>query len=290
MSRRCAFLTLQERGDFVIDDEGAIPALEQMGWRVDTLPWRQQDIPWSRFDLVIVRSTWDYWDDTPAFLDVLAEIDRATRLANPLALMRWNLSKTYLRDLETAAVPIVPTLWFEALDASTLAEARSRFTGGELVIKPQVGGNGQGVMRLAAAAGASDHVALAHYAACAGMLQPFRPSVLEKGETSLFYFGDALSHGIGKVPATGEFRTQEERGATIAALEASSSLKAAGDRAIAAVPGESLYARVDFLGNGTDGFEVVELELIEPSLYFRTDTGAPGRFAAAVEAWCVRTT
>lgn len=286
MSRHCAFLTLEERGDFVIDDEVAIPALEEAGWRVSTVPWRQRDIPWSAFDLVIVRSTWDYWDDTPGFLRVLAEIDGATRLANPLPLMRWNLSKTYLRDLEAADVPVVPTHWFDALDAGALAATRSRFAGQDLVVKPQVGGNGQGVLRLPATPGSeSDDDALHRYASIPGMLQPFRPAVLEAGEASLFYFGGVLSHAIGKRPAVGEFRSQEERGATITPLDAPPALRTAGDRALAALPDASLYARVDLLDDGAGVFEVVELELIEPSLYFRTNPGAPVRFAAAVDAW-----
>ena len=156
--RRCAFLTLEERGDFVIDDEVAIPALEAAGWRVDTVPWRQTSRPWSEFDVVVVRSTWDYWDDVPGFLRILERIDAETRLANPLNLLRWNLAKTYLRDLQAAGVTIVPTLWRDRLDAGGLAEAVDRFGTQDLVLKPQVGGNGQGVLRLPNAARSTGHI------------------------------------------------------------------------------------------------------------------------------------
>ena len=74
--KKCAFLTLQERGEFVIDDELAVEPLERLGWRVSTLSWRQRELPWSDFDLVVIRSTWDYWNDVPAFLSALAKIDR----------------------------------------------------------------------------------------------------------------------------------------------------------------------------------------------------------------------
>ena len=117
--KRCAFLTLDERGDFVIDDEHAIAPLAELGWQVETLSWRQKTRPWSDFDAVIIRSTWDYWDDVPAFLEVLAHIDRETRLANPLDLVRWNVAKTYLRDLEARGVGVVPTLWLDGLDDSS---------------------------------------------------------------------------------------------------------------------------------------------------------------------------
>ncbi|MDH3925096.1 MAG: hypothetical protein OET41_10860, partial [Xanthomonadales bacterium] len=78
--KKCAFLTLDERGDYVIDDEHAIGPLEQLGWCVSTLSWRQTELPWSAFDAVIVRSTWDYWNDVPAFLETLRRIDTETQL------------------------------------------------------------------------------------------------------------------------------------------------------------------------------------------------------------------
>jgi glutathione synthase/RimK-type ligase-like ATP-grasp enzyme len=284
--RRCCFLTLQERGDFVIDDEVAVPALEAAGWRVDTLPWRQHATPWSAFDLVIVRSTWDYWDDVPGFLEVLSQIDRATRLANPLPLMRWNLSKTYLQDLDAAGVATLPSRWFERLSRSDLVAAVQAFPREDLVLKPQVGGNGQGVLRLPQALPEGPVArALDRYRNRPGMIQPFRPAVTDRGEASLFYFDGALSHAILKRPAPGEFRSQEERGAQIEPLAPSAALRDAGARAMAALPGASLYARIDLIESPGIGAELVELELIEPSLYFRTDADAPGRFAAAVDRW-----
>jgi hypothetical protein len=37
--------------------------------------------------------------------------------------------------------------------------------------------------------------------------------------------------------------------------------------------------------NDVVDFRVMELELIEPALYLRTDAGAPARFAQAVDNW-----
>jgi glutathione synthase/RimK-type ligase-like ATP-grasp enzyme len=285
--RHCAFLTLEERGDFVIDDELAIPALEAAGWRVHTVPWRQTSQPWNVFDVVVVRSTWDYWDAIPAFVRVLERIDAETLLANPLPLLRWNLSKTYLRELEAQAVPIVPTHWCDHLRPRDLEAAAERFATADLVLKPQVGGNGQGVMRLAMRAGEETlRSALERYRATPCMLQPFRPSILQGGEWSLFAFRERFSHAICKRPAEGEFRTQEERGAAITSAEPSADLRAAMAKALEALPCSALYARIDLIDTPGLGPELVELELIEPSLYFRTDPRAPDRFAAALNAWC----
>jgi hypothetical protein len=117
------------------------------------------------------------------------------------------------------------------------------------------------------------------------MLQPFLHAVQEEGEYSLFFFSGEYSHAILKVPAAEEFRSQEERGAEIHPVQPQADLLARGRQALAAVTPPPLYARVDLVRNAAGEFEVMELELIEPSLYLRTDPGAPERFARAVDAW-----
>jgi glutathione synthase/RimK-type ligase-like ATP-grasp enzyme len=286
MTRHCAFLTLDERGDFVIDDEHAIEPLARLGWRVATLSWRQAEIPWSDFDAVVIRSTWDYWNDVPAFLDTLARIHRQAPLANPLDLVHWNLAKTYLRDLEGKGVGIVPTLWLDDFLPTALAGHAIRLGGNELVVKPVVGANGEDAFRLTPGDDPERLQAIAgRFRGRRCMLQPFLHAVQGEGEYSLFFFSGEYSHAILKVPAAEEFRSQEERGAEIHAVQPQADLLARGRQALAAVTPPPLYARVDLVRNAAGEFEVMELELIEPSLYLRTDPGAPERFARAVDAW-----
>jgi hypothetical protein len=284
--KRCAFLTLDQRGDFVIDDELAIGPLSELGWDVSQLSWRQTAVPWGEFDAVVVRSTWDYWNDVPAFLEVLAAIARESHLANPLDLVHWNLSKTYLRDLEGRGVGIVPTLWPAAVQLKHLADWRDQLGSGELVIKPVVGANGENAFRIR---GPEHEQQLERLVECFrgrdAMVQPFMPNVLDEGEFSLFFFAGAYSHAIRKVPAPGEFRSQEERGAEIIAVEPEAQLLERGRQALAAIATLPLYARIDLVRDGTGDFRVMELELIEPSLYLRTDRGAPRRFASAIDSW-----
>jgi glutathione synthase/RimK-type ligase-like ATP-grasp enzyme len=284
--RKCAFLTLQDRGNFVIDDELAVEPLERLGWRVSILSWRQQDLPWSAFDLVVIRSTWDYWNDVPGFLDVLARINRQTRLANPLSLVHWNLAKTYLRDLAGKGVGVVPTLWLDRLSAVDLERHAAQLGVDQMVVKPVIGANGEDAYRLDRG---EDRERLRRIAtrfrdrAC--MLQPFMENVLDEGEYSLFYFGGSFSHAILKTPVAGEFRSQEERGADICSVAPEEGLHLKAAQALAAVSPTPLYARIDLVRNAASGFDVMELELIEPSLYLRTDPGAPDRFARAVADW-----
>lgn len=286
MSRRIAFLSLDERGDFVIDDDHALGPLAALGWSPEVVSWRQSATPWGRYDAVIIRSTWDYWDDVDGFLRVLAEIDAATRLANPLGLVRWNLSKTYLRDLLRRGVAVVPTVWLDRVSSAAVASCFDEFGGNEIVIKPVVGANGVDTFRLGASAGPEDQDEIAAtFRGRAAMAQPFMTHVLDEGEFSLFFFNGEYSHAIVKVPAAGEFRSQEERGAEIRAVTPEADLLACGERAIAALRPLPLYARVDFVRDADGDFRVMELELIEPSMYLRTDPRAPARFAAAIDRW-----
>ena len=110
-------------------------------------------------------------------------------------------------------------------------------------------------------------------------------SILSEGEYSLFYFGGAFSHAILKIPASGEFRSQEERGAEIRRVDPEPGLRLCGQRALEAVSPAPLYARIDLVRNADSDFEVMELELIEPSLYLRMDPEAPARFARAIDGW-----
>lgn len=284
--KTCAFLTLDDRADFVIDDERAVEPLESLGWRVSIVSWRQAETPWSAFDAVIIRSTWDYWRDVSGFLDVLARIHRATRLANPLDLVRWNLTKTYLRDLEGRGVAIVPTLWPDVFAPSLLPVWMERLGGTELVVKPVVGANGEDAYRLSPGDPSERLQAIAgRFTGRGCMVQRFMPAILSEGEYSLFYFNGGFSHAILKVPAACEFRSQEEHGAEIRAARPESRLRARGREALAALSPAPLYARIDLVRDGAGDFAVMELEVIEPSLYLRMDPQAPSRFARAVDAW-----
>jgi glutathione synthase/RimK-type ligase-like ATP-grasp enzyme len=282
--KKCAFLTLDERGEFVIDDEHAIEPLAELGWQVSTISWRQTEIPWNEFDVVIIRSTWDYWDDVPAFLDVLKQIDRETRLANSLEIVHWNLEKTYLADLERHGVGIVPTIWPVEVKPDSFRAFSEQLGCDQLVIKPVIGANGDRAFRLSPDDSAERRKMIsACFADRRPLVQEFMPGILTEGEFSLFYFNGGFSHAILKTPAESEFRSQEERGARIQPVTPEPRLLARGQQVMAALPDLPLYARADFVRNDENDFLVMELELIEPSMYLRTDPGAPSTFARAID-------
>lgn len=282
--KKCAFLTLDERGDYVIDDEHAIAPLEQLGWQVSTLSWRQSEVPWSEFDFVVVRSTWDYWGDIPAFLETLHEIDSVTRLANPLDIIHWNLEKTYMLDLEGKGIGIVPTIWPDTVHSGSFPGFFAALATEELVIKPVVGANGEDAYRISADGELPRLEKICErFRKKRGMVQKFMPAILEEGEYSLFYFNGSFSHAILKIPRGSEFRSQEEHGSEIRTVTPEEKLLSRGQQVLATLSAVPLYGRVDFVRDDSGDFAVMELELIEPSMYLRTDPGAPERFARAID-------
>jgi hypothetical protein len=281
--RRVAFLTLHDPGGFVIDDELAVLPLARRGVKVDTVPWDRPGMDWRQYALVVIRSTWDYQHDAEAFIGVLEGIERAgVRLENGSEIARWNMRKTYLRELAARGIETVPTFWRERLAPGELVPLFEECRSEEAVIKPVMSANAQGAWRLDAGR-ARGHAAEieAYFADRPLMMQPFERGVVEEGEYSMIYLKGAHSHSILKTPKQGDFRVQEEHGSEIRRIEPEPALLAAGDAAIAAIGQKLLYARADFVRSG-DGFRVMELELVEPSLYLRTDPGAAERVADAI--------
>jgi hypothetical protein len=282
--RRIAFLSLSDPTGWVIDDELAVLPLARRGIKVDTVPWNRPGVDWGRYELVVIRSTWDYQHHADDFLRTLESIEERTRLENSSAIARWNLRKSYLLDLAAKGIETVPTFWREGLQPGELLPLFEALRSEEAVIKPVLSGTAQGAWRLDSKR-VHEHAdeIEAYYASRPLMLQPFERGIVEEGEYSMMYFNGAHSHTILKVPKRGDFRVQEEHGSTVSHVEPERALLAAGDAAMAAVGRKLLYARVDFVRSG-DAFRLMELELVEPAIYLRTEPGAPERFADAVAA------
>ena len=167
---------------------------------------------------------------------------------------------------------------------SVIADSFAAFATDKIVIKPQVGANAEDAFVLTDPVPDKQLVELAaRFSGRPHFIQPFIRSIQTEGEYSLFYFGLEYSHAILKVPAAGDFRSQEEHGADILPFEAPAELRSAGDRIMPLVEPAPVYARADFVRNERGQYLLMELELIEPSLYFRADDESPARFAAAID-------
>ncbi len=265
---------------YVSDDELAVEPLAQLGFKVDTLSWRDTTVDWNDYEAVIIRTPWDYQRSPDEFLGVLETIDSSSaRLENSLNIVRWNLDKRYLIEMEQRFCRIVPTIWDANYSSAEFDRWLERFGVDELIIKPTVSATAEHTYRLRAYDPALESV----FESRAFMVQPFMPNIVAEGEYSLFFFNGEYSHTINKSPKTADFRVQEEHGGIITEVDPDEKLRVAAQNALAKIGEPLLYARVDLVRDASDEFALMELELIEPALYLRISDGAPERFAAAIE-------
>lgn len=293
---RVAVVTAETIPDLEPDDRLILAPLVTAGIAAVPVVWTDRDADWAAFDLVLLRSPWDY---TLRRADFLAWVSSVPRLLNPADVVVWNTEKTYLRQLAAAGVPVTETQWVGGTDVWTAPAA------GEWVVKPAIGAGSVDAGRYDLSDPEQRHLAELHVerllaGARLAMVQPYLSAVDTEGETALLYFTDpatgrlAYSHAIRKGamltgPDTGvEGLYKQEQ---IDPRVATAAQRNVAERALAAIPGGAerlLYARVDLLpGPGGDPV-VVELELTEPSLFFGYDQDAATRFAAAVSAHITR--
>lgn len=283
----CAFLTMDNLDEFEVYDDLLLDPLSKLGWSVDMVSWRDRNAEWNRYEAVIIRSPWDYQQDAPRFLNVLKAIEQSTaRLENPLELVKWNIDKTYLRELQEKGVLIVPTIWGENLTTDKLADAFEQLSTRELVIKPTVSANADNTFRLKKESTPNNEKEILQiFSTRTFMIQPFMESIVSEGEFSLFYFGGVYSHTILKTPAPGDFRVQEEHGGILTSVEPVTKLLHRAQQTMQHLEPQPLYARADYVRTAENDFALMELELIEPSLYFNMDEESPERFARIFDRW-----
>ncbi|GAA1920973.1 ATP-grasp domain-containing protein [Nocardioides marmoribigeumensis] len=255
-------------------------ALRRRGAEVAIVPWGP-GTDWAAADLVVVRTPWDYTPRREEFLAWAGSVPAP--LANPAHVLRWNTHKGYLVELAAAGVPVVPTRLVTAGSPTPDAQWFAR-AGDEVVVKPAVSVGAIGAMRAAY----DDPALVSHVADLLTgqdvLAQPFLGSVTDRGETSVLFARDRVSHAVRKVPAAGDYRVHEEYGGVNTVVEPDPAELEVARAALAACPGPRLYARVDLV-QGDDGPLVMEVELTEPALYLVEHPPAADTFAEAVLGW-----
>ncbi len=283
--KKCAFLSMDSLKAYECYDDLLVEPFNKTGWKVDTVSWRDETVEWAFYDAVIIRSCWDYQQNPNEFIKVLSKIDLSSaRLANSLDLVRWNIEKTYLKNLREQSIAIVPTLWEANFNSKNLSTYFAAFDTGEIIIKPVIGANADRAFRVKKESSSAHAELIKYFGNSSFLVQPFVKSIIDEGEYSLFYFGGCYSHSILKTPKKGDFRSQEEHGSKLQLVKAGGELLKSGEKALLALPEQPLYARIDFV-RGKNSFLLMEVELIEPSLYFNMDPDSPHRFVEAFESW-----
>ncbi len=268
----------------VLLEDGLVrDALERRGLRTARLDWAGRDFDWSRTRSVLFRTTWDYFHRIDDFRDWLDRVSAQTRLINPESLIRWNLDKRYLHDLADRGVRVVPSRFIEPGSDETLPAALERAGWTEAVLKPVVSGSARETYRITPE-NAAEHEATFRrlVAAETMMLQPFQRAVLDGGELSLMVIGGRLTHAVRKVARRGDFRVQDDHGGTVRKHAPRADEIEFAESVAAACTPRPLYARVDAVRDDGGGLAVMELELIEPELFFRLHGPAADALAGEV--------
>lgn len=268
------------------DDLHLFPHLEgRANWEI--VVWDDPKVDWKKYDLAVVRATWDYPSKLNAFKNWLDRMEtEGIPLANSPCLIRENFDKNYLRDLEKKGVAVVPTIWVTKDESSFFDHLGRIFYDNnwtKAVIKPAVS-NGAHNTWVITPENFKESRARALQLLSDGdelLLQPFLPEILTEGEWSLQFFNGKFSHAILKKAKPGDFRVQYIHGGTIHAAEATAEMIDFGKNLLKNLPETPLYARVDGVRRGAD-FMLMELELIEPVLYIAQNGAAQKAWAEAI--------
>ena len=241
------------------------PAIEARGGTLTEMDWHAPLGAFRQFDLALLGTAWDYQDQPQIFLAKLEAIaGDGTIICNPPDLVRWNMDKRYLRDLECAGARIIPTIWSPDPGPADIAAAFEQFACDKLVVKRQIGAGGLGQHIFQRGAVPDEDWHMGHSA----MLQPFLPAIQQEGELSFVFIDGAFSHAIRKTAAPDDYRIQSLYGGLEAAYEAADEDIACASEILRAMPGDTpLYARIDMLRSDDDGLLLMEAEAIEPYLY-----------------------
>lgn len=272
-------------GNILRDDALLQEGLAGLGLTSVRVDWADPEVDWSAFACAVFRTTWDYFDRIDAFRAWIDAVEGVTRLFNGAPLVRWNLDKHYLGELEAKGVPVVPSRFLERGDETPLARLLDETGWEDAVIKPCVSGAARLTFRVAPDTAASLDARLQEArAAEAFILQPFQASVPVSGEVTLVVVEGEVTHGVRKRARPGDFRVQDDHGGTVhphtpVPREAEIAL-----RAMAACPAQPLYGRVDLVEDIRGDLAVMEVEVIEPELWLRAHPPAAGALAKGI-AW-----
>ncbi len=230
----------------------------------------------------LIRSCWDYPERIDAFLERLEAIEAAgVRLINAAGIVRWNVRKTYLRDLASLGVETIPTIFVDVCDARAVLRAFDTFDAAELVIKPQIGAGSRNTLR--AQRNRWSEMDLAQAPSGPTLLQPYLPAIEADGERSLFFFGGRYSYAVRKRPAAGSWLANRAD-ADFARYDPTDAELRLAVQAVAAAPAGLVYARVDLVTGGIGAPALIELEAIEPQLFLRLAPERAGDFVGALLA------
>ncbi len=281
MKKRLALITFGGLPQGAESERLMLPHLAASGIETEIVDWRSSSHDFGKFDLMVLRSCWDYHLRVSEFIDWLQGVAEATPVLNAVDTVLWNYNKFYLREVEALGIEIAPTIFLT--DPSGLRPELEKFRNWKnIVVKPAISASAHNTSLIDGSAFSADHEVV-RIMAGPFLMQQFIPEIETDGEISFIYIDGAYSHAVLKRPATGDFRVQKEHGGSAELFHPDSALLDQANQIAATVPQvrESLYCRIDAVArNGK--LVLMELELIEPELFLGLAEGTAERFANAI--------
>jgi glutathione synthase/RimK-type ligase-like ATP-grasp enzyme len=276
-------------GNILLDDQLLSAALSARGLSSVRVDWSRPDVDWSRFRCSVFRTTWDYFDRFDEFTTWLARAERQTTLCNAPPIIRWNMDKHYLADLEAKGVPIVPCRFVERGSEETLLGLIESTGWEDAILKPCVSGGARHTYRVHRGnAGDVEPILRQLLPHKAFILQPFQDDIVRTGEDTLMVLNGRYTHAVRKVAKQGDFRVQDDHGGTVHNYEPTREQMELAERAMALCEPAPAYGRVDMVRDNEGRHAIMEVELIEPELWLRHHPPAAELLAEAI-AEAVRT-
>lgn len=288
MNPRIALATSSELPELTADDKTVLTALGELGFEACPAVWSDATIEWRAFDAVVMRSTWDYVANYDDFLDWVESLPSLS--FNPKEVLVWNTNKKYLRTLEMAGLPVIPTLWID--DAESIDYELPHWLERpevaiqcqtQMVVKPSVSAGARDTVRLKRGEALRDPIDVILRSGRGAMVQPYFVQVDTHGETDLIFFRGVFSHAVCKAALLSGTHAEEE---VFAPCDPSPAELELAERVFETLPYDAddlLYARLDLIRDYAGRPTVLELELVEPSLFFGSSRGANERFARALQ-------
>jgi glutathione synthase/RimK-type ligase-like ATP-grasp enzyme len=284
---RAGLVTYHREPALTEDDRPLISALAEQGLEGVAVRWDDPAADWPAYSALVIRSCWDYHVRHDEFVRWLDELERlGMAVFNPVALVRWNMDKRYLRELQERGIAIPETQWLERGSTRSLAALLRDAGWTDAIVKPAISASATDTWRANVASAPSNENrfrALTERAAV--LVQRYVAEIETRGEWSLVFIDGKLSHSGLKRPRAGDFRVQKEHGGSVTPAEPPAIVADASRAVMDALPHDCFFARID--GVETEaGYVLMEAECIEPDLFFRFRPDARAELARAVAREC----
>ena len=269
----------------ILDEDNFVKiALESQGLKVLRLSWDDATFDWNTTKYILFRTTWDYFDRFDEFSIWLEKVSKLTCLLNPEKIIRWNIDKHYLLDLQQNGVHICESYFVEKGTSKTLSELVNEYQLTNFVLKPCISGSARHTYKITQKSIKEHETIFADLIAKEAMiLQPFQYKIVQKGEISLMIMNGKFTHAVLKIAKEGDFRVQDDFGGSVHNYTPTQKEIDFAENAVKACIEIPIYARVDVFTDNNDKLAVAELELIEPELWFRLNPLAADELAKGIK-------